>query len=286
MACRNVTEWAQVSVAARCHGYIAHHARLRTDRPILRGHRILSRPTGIHRVRQRRVVGGVAARPADAAPDAPTPGPRPGRRGPARGDPRPVGPRPLGPTGRPACLLDDGIRPAGDRASRPPGGAPGRRRRYLVGGQRLARGRRHRTRAGARPDRRDAGPQQRGGGRDPGLRAADVRRPVPAFHGQRRPAADPADPAWAGPLLGGHRPRHLRPACRFGGGDRARTVLRADCPVVARATPHRGAGADRRAPCRPDPPGRGRRDARRRDAPRHVREGAEHPGVAGASGRD
>ena len=180
----------------RCHGYIAHHAGLRTDRPVLPRHGILSRPARVHRVRRRRLVGGAAARPADAAPDAPAAGPGAGRRGAARGDARPARPRPLGPAGRPARLLDDGVRPAGGRAARPPRSSAGRRRRHLAGRQRLARGRRPRARAGARADRRDAGPQQRGRGRDPGLRAADVRRPVPALHGQRRPAAHPAGPAW------------------------------------------------------------------------------------------
>ena len=35
------------------------------------------------------------------------------------------------------------------------------------------------------PDRRDAGAQQRARGRDPGVRPADVRRPVPAVHRHR-----------------------------------------------------------------------------------------------------
>ena len=46
--------------------------------------------------------------------------------------------------------------------------------------------------AGARADRRDAGAQQRARGRDHRLRAADVRRPLPAVHGHRAADADPA----------------------------------------------------------------------------------------------
>ena len=69
-----------------------------------------------------------------------------------------------------------------------------------------------RARAGARPDRRDAGAQQRGRGRDPRLRPADVRRPVPAVHGLRAADAHPPGAARRGAVLGRHRPRHLRPA--------------------------------------------------------------------------
>ena len=65
------------------------------------------------------------------------------------------------------------------------GRAAGGRRRHVAGRQRLPGGGRARARAGARADHRDAGAQQRARGRDPGVRPADVRRPVPAVHRQR-----------------------------------------------------------------------------------------------------
>ena len=59
-------------------------AGLRADRAVLRGAATAARPPRVHRVRRRRRLGGAAARPADAAPDAPAAGPGARRRRPAR----------------------------------------------------------------------------------------------------------------------------------------------------------------------------------------------------------
>ena len=104
----------------------------------------------------------------------------PGRLGRPRGDPGPARPRALGPARRPAGLLDDRLRRAGGRAARRPRHRAGRHRGYVARGQRLARGGRPRARAGARPDRGDAGARQRAGGGHPRLRAAAVRLALPA----------------------------------------------------------------------------------------------------------
>ena len=151
-----------------------HEPRVGADRPVLpRG-----APTRVHRVRRRRRLGGAAARAADAATHVRAAGPPPRGRGRPRGHPRPARPRPVGPPRRPAALLDDRLRRAGDRPARRARHRPGRDRWYVARGQRLPRGGHDGARPGARPDRRDAGARQRAGGRHPRLRAAAVRLPV------------------------------------------------------------------------------------------------------------
>ena len=68
------------------------------------------------------------------------------------------------------------------------------------------------------------------------------------FHRLRGADADPSHSAGAGALLGGDRPRHLRPAPRLGGGGRARSLLREGGALVAAAPGHRCARPGRRAP--------------------------------------
>ena len=121
------------------------HVGLRAHRAVLRGRRIRTRPTGVHRVRRRGPLGGPPARTADAAPDAPAAGPGAGGRGAARGHPRPAGPRSLGPPVGPARLLHDGLRRAGRGAARPPRGHRGDHRRYVARRERRAGGRRPRA---------------------------------------------------------------------------------------------------------------------------------------------
>ena len=154
-------------------------------------------------------------------------GPRAGHRGAPRRHPRPARPRPVRPAGGPAGLLDERLRRAGRRAARP----PRRRRRRSSAVRRWAPTSRWRSPSLA-PERvrgllrRDAGARQRAGGRDPRLRAAAVRRPVPAADRPRAALGDPADPARARAVLGRHRARHLRPAARRGGRGRPRHLLR------------------------------------------------------------
>ena len=128
-------------------------------------------------------LGRAAPRPADAAPDAPATGPGAGRRGAARGDPRPARPRALGPAGGPARLLDDVRSPTRwwrcSTTSVPT--------QAVIGGTSLGANvslevAATRAGAGQGADRRDAGAGQRARRRDRGVRAADVRGPVPAVH--------------------------------------------------------------------------------------------------------
>ena len=135
----------------------------------------------------------------------------------------------------------------------------------------------------ARAARRDAGPRQRPRGRDPRLRAADVRGPLPAVHRQRRCAALTRPiprglvPFWAGIALDTLDQRADAVAAVVHG-----IVLRPGRAVVARSVARISrAGPGRRPPARPDPPGRRRRDARRRAARtrRFVRR-QQHPRVA------
>ena len=201
-------------------------------------------PARVHRVRRRRRLGRAAARPADAAPDAPAARPRAGRRGPARRDPRPARPRPLRPARGPARLLDDRVRAS--RSSRC--STTSVRRRRSIGGTSLGANVSLEV-AVLAPDR---------------VRGLIVEMPVldnaleagilafaPLMFAARflpftvtgAAAADPADPARAGAVLGRDRPRHPRPAAGADGGRRARHLLRPDRAV------RRGAGArSRRRP--------------------------------------
>ena len=237
-------------------------------------------PPRVHRVRRRRALGRAAARPADAAAHAAAPGTRAGGRRPARGDPRPARPRPLRPAGRPAGLLHVVVRRPGRGAARPPRRREGGDRRPVARRQRVAGVRRHLATSGPGPDHRDAGAQQRPARRDRGVRAADVRGSLPALDRLVGACPEPSGPAGTGAVLGGHRPRHARPAARVGGRCHPRHHLRPG-RAAGQATPgdHRPV-PDRRPPDRPDPPLRRRRDAGRGDAARRVREGPQHPGVA------
>ena len=174
-------------------------------------------------------------------------------------------------------------REIGRRPARSPRRAARGGGRHLARRQRVAGGGRARPRPGPRPPDRDARARQRGRGRHPRLLATDVRRPLPALHRRRPAPVDAPGPARDRALLGGDRARHARPAGRLDGRGGARTLLRTRRPVIARAGVDPGAGDGRGPPGRPDPSGRGRRHAGRRDAAGDVRAGSEHPRVARAA---
>ena len=119
----------------------------------------------------------------------------------------------------PLVLLDDGLRRAGGRAARPPRRRAGGRRRHLAGRQRVARGGGAGARSGSRAAARDAGPRQRARGRDHGLRAAALRRALPAAHR-------------LGAALG-HPARSRAGSCRSGSGSGSTPATSRPAPMAA-----------------------------------------------------
>ena len=217
----------------------------------------------------------------------PAAGPGAGGRGAARRHPRPARPRPLRPPGRPAGLLDDGLRRAGGGAARPPRRPAGGHRRHLAGRQRLARGRRRSRPSGC------AGCSIEMPVLDNAVEAGILAFAPLMFAARFLPFTvdgaadgDPADPARAGAVLGRDRAGHLRPAAGVGGGRRARASSSA-------GSRRRRSSAGRSARPRSwsaTPPTRSTRRPTRRCWPRSCRtprssgRGASSSGGCGPSG--